>query len=565
MATTQQLISIPELQALGFARFRDRAWRAMQAEVTERILNSPKRFIVIQAPTGFGKSPVSMAAGKLIRPKTNRVYGAREYGPQSAVLTATKMLQGQYTGEFADFTAEVRGRSNFDCLVEPELTAADGLCAVMVSNSDEDRCPKRDHCPYFVQRDMALVAPHSTHSYAYFLNSANHTGYFGQQSLLVLDEGHLIDDMLMGFIAVTITDRACAAFHIPLPGMPGTEIEWDDWCEWAETNKPDIIAQLEDIEPLIKSSVAHRRLYRTGAALVESMRTILRSPAPWICEPVKGKPSWELKPTWVGQLANENLYRHGRKVVIMSATILDYKVFCELIGIDPEDVEYIDVPSSFPLGRKPVYYDPAWYGKRGADLAPLVQKVTEIVRSEVGNKGLIHCVSYEVATAIRDGVPPDVAARLMTHTTADRIDVYEEFRRRTDDPVLLSPSMKEGVSLEEDQCRFIVVAKLPYPYLGSPQIRARMDTPLGKRWYPWKTGCDLIQMTGRGMRSAEDSCRVYLLDAAFGRLYEQIGHTLPGYWVDDLVDVQHRLSIRKRSFTSTANGGAPVLTLEDEE
>lgn len=540
--TTQQLITVPELTELGFSHFRDRAWRENQQKVTEIILNSEHKFTIVQAPTGFGKSPVTMAAGKLVRPKIDRMYGKKNYPPQSAVLTATKQLQRQYLDDFSDWAKEVRGRANFPCLIDDTLTAADGACTVSSpSATDADRCPQQNVCGYYVQQREALVAQMSIHSYAYFLTAANYTGNFGQQSLLVLDEGHLIDDMLMGFVAAVISERHLNAFKIPMPAPLGIEVAWDEWCEWARRHRPAVVEQLIDLEPLIKVSVAHRRRYKQGEALLKSFDTILTSTTPWVCEPTKS--GWELKPTWIGAMANEVLYRHGKRVAIMSATILDHEIFCELIGIDPAMVTYVNVPSTFPVGRKPVYYDPAWYGKRGADIAPLVQKVTEIVRKEAGNKGLIHCVSYEVARAIMSGVPNDVRARLITHESANRQDVYDEFRLRKDDCVLLSPSMKEGVSLEDEQCRFVIVAKLPYPYLGSPQIKERMATSLGKRWYPWKTTCDLIQMCGRGMRSAEDWCNVYLLDAAFERLFSQMAYAIPRWWIDDLVDVGHRLNL----------------------
>jgi Rad3-related DNA helicase len=40
----------------------------------------------------------------------------------------------------------------------------------------------------------------------------------------------------------------------------------------------------------------------------------------------------------------------------------------------------------------------------------------------------------------------------------------------------------------------------------------------------------VLQATGRGMRSADDFCESYILDAQFKRVYEQKPMFLPMWW-----------------------------------
>jgi Rad3-related DNA helicase len=430
-------------------------------------------------------------------------------------------------GDFSDFAVEVKGRGNFPCLQEDGVTAADAQCTIAGGCNPE--------CPYSIQRDIADESGMVIHSYAMFLNSANYAGRFKDNSLLVLDEAHLLDDMLMAFTSCSVVKRVCALFSIPVHAQP----TWEKWRQWAKVYADGLEHLLEDTVKETMFSIEARRKYKAGQALLTTMNRLRFGDVPWVCDPTPH--GWEFKPVWIGGLADQYLYRHARKVLLMSATILNPRIFSQIVGIDPAETEFIDVPPSFPVGRKPVFYDPVGVVNRDSDKRPIAEKVWEIIQEHKGEKGLIHAVSYELAQAIRNGAPPSVSKRLLTHGPTDRLAVYELFRLRTDDPVLLSPSMKEGVSLEDDQCRFIIIPKMPYPYLGSPQIKARMDTPLGRSWYPWKTFCDLIQMSGRGMRSAEDFCAVYILDANFRRLWREMYEVIPDYWRAEVHDVRHFL------------------------
>ena len=535
-------MTVPALRDLGFQHFLAKDWRAFQAETVEQILRTDKKFVVCQAPTGFGKSPTAMALARLIlktakpRLKVNRSGEVEEWPPQASILTATKQLQSQYVGDFGDAAREVKGRANFGCTIDP-VPASEGLCTL----SDVTDIGCKGSCPYYIQKGMAEKAAIVIHSYAYFLNAANYAGSFTQQELLVLDEGHLLDDMLMSFISSSARASTCAAFQINLPS-PGKVWTWDQWKSWATGYSGDLNDQLAVMEDRIEADLDVRRKYKAGVALSRTMDFLREAEEKWVCVP--STDGWDFMPTWIGQYANKYLYRHAKKVVIMSATVLNPEVFCKVAGISPDEMEFIDIPSTFPAGSRPIYYDPAMAvkGGQGADhYRPLLDGVYDVMREHGGDKGLIHCVSYQIAQEVMNNAPADLRRRLMTHATADRLRQYDAFRLRKDDAILVSPSMKEGVSLEDDQCRFIVVCKVPYPYLGSPQIKARMDSQMGQAWFTWKAFCDLVQMTGRGMRSDTDSCAVYILDENFRRVFQQVKRHVPQYWKADLVDVRGAL------------------------
>jgi len=114
----------------------------------------------------------------------------------------------------------------------------------------------------------------------------------------------------------------------------------------------------------------------------------------------------------------------------------------------------------------------------------------------------------------------------------DREVKLEEFKRAPNGTVLVASSMERGVNLPGDLCRVAVVMKVPFLNLGDKQIATRLhsDKRNGQLWYNVSAIRTLVQMCGRGMRSAEDRCDVYILDAQFERLYRENKYLFPEWW-----------------------------------
>ena len=75
------------------------------------------------------------------------------------------------------------------------------------------------------------------------------------------------------------------------------------------------------------------------------------------------------------------------------------------------------------------------------------------------------------------------------------------------------------------------MAKVPFPYLGDPQVSKRMHMPGGKQWYAVQTVRTIVQMTGRGVRSKDDWCATYVLDSQFGsNIYKRHKRLFPEWW-----------------------------------
>jgi ATP-dependent DNA helicase DinG len=98
--------------------------RERQSYVLNEIANalaSGYKYILSEAPTGFGKSPVAIAVG--------RTLGT------SYICTSTKDLQTQYTRDFP-FVKLAKGKNNFSCEVKDDFVRNGTYkCGLCVSNN----------------------------------------------------------------------------------------------------------------------------------------------------------------------------------------------------------------------------------------------------------------------------------------------------------------------------------------------------------------------------------------------------------------------------------------------
>jgi ATP-dependent DNA helicase DinG len=97
---------------------------------------------------------------------------------------------------------------------------------------------------------------------------------------------------------------------------------------------------------------------RDTEKLTDAINNILSNPRNWIVSNIKKENNAvtrvELKPLDVSSYC-KYVFAKCDKTLMMSATILDKDAFCTSIGLAPEDVKFIQVPSDFPLQNRPIY------------------------------------------------------------------------------------------------------------------------------------------------------------------------------------------------------------------
>jgi Rad3-related DNA helicase len=181
------------------------------------------------------------------------------------------------------------------------------------------------------------------------------------------------------------------------------------------------------------------------------------------------------------------------------------------------DVEFIRIPSPFPIENRPVVILPI--GKMGsknldATLPKLATAVREILSSHPNEKGIIHCHTYKIVTYLKRVLK---SKRVLTHNSENRDAILQKHLNSKEPTVLLSPSMTEGVDLRGEYSRFQIICKVPYPYLGDKLVKKRMNK--WKSWYPLQTAKAIVQSVGRSVRSSDDHAVTYVLDSDWERFY----------------------------------------------
>lgn len=200
----------------------------------------------------------------------------------------------------------------------------------------------------------------------------------------------------------------------------------------------------------------------------------------------------------------------------------------------------VSIPSTFPTSRRPIYiYPVAKMSRKEADSAqPLMgQAILKVASLHPNDKILVHTVSYALNKVIETYLDnSEHYLRSITYHSAGEKQKAIDRYLYTPASILLAPSLDRGIDLPGDDCRVIVVCKVPFPSLGDKQISTRLYSKGGQNWYAVRTIRSLVQMTGRGMRSADDFCESYILDSQFIEMvWRKNKHLLPSWWRDALV------------------------------
>jgi len=221
----------------------------------------------------------------------------------------------------------------------------------------------------------------------------------------------------------------------------------------------------------------------------------------------------------------------------MSATIISAEQMAQDLGLDDDEWGLVQIGSTFDPDRRPIYVDPVvenTYANRDEAWPLMGDRIEQIMRYHSDDRILIHTVSYLFAEYITNRLRSD--SRVITYTSArDREGALARFRR-SDNGVVVAASFDRGVDLPQDDCRVVIIPKIPYPNLKDRQISKRMHGKGGQGWYSMSTVRSLVQMCGRAMRSEDDSCEIYLLDKMFTtQVNRKSRKLLPKWWREALV------------------------------
>jgi len=562
-------------------------------------------FVVVEAPTGAGKSPLAIAVARWMignskyansgeRAEAIEKNGKVQDG--AYILTTQKLLQRQYLKDFGEHEkwplVEMRGRGNFRCKFDenPKATCENGVChswaetgrAVMLEDGEdpptgtEERCSGAGqryymqefqisgHCCYRREKARVLQCPLVIHNFSYFMHETNYAGEFAPRSLLIADEAHSIESGLMSFVEVDINEFAVNRMGIEIPADFNKDTPIDEIYTWARSElEKHIRPRMRELDgkmlalnkrlrnnPFDQGALEERSKLRPEFEAAESMVSkldmLLNELDPSNCvldmevKRVRQRgrlaPSrrFTFKPINIAPFAERFLFRRGKKVLMMSATILDPDTFADSLGIDKSRMKFIRIPSTFPAENRKIVFRPCGSMSRRSieeTLPKMADAVRGILETHRGERGMVHVHSYRISDYLVKHVNDP---RIMFHGSQDREKILAEFLADpSDDSVLVSPSMTDGLSLDDDLARFQIICKMPFPYLGDPQVFAKKNISVA--WYDLETAKRLMQAFGRAVRSSDDHAVTYVLDGDFHRFFSRTKARMFPKYVQDAV------------------------------
>jgi len=309
--------------------------RERQAHVLNEICTgfaSDYKYILLEAPTGFGKSPVAIAIALTLG--------------SSYICTSTKDLQTQYSRDFP-YLKIAKGMNNFPCLVKEDFikngTYRCGVCVsddvnecyhttveygpCMSNESFKDsgckyRTFSKDYktsnkgttienvfidynttnyyqkeysqwlhlenlrdqrrawrpCEYFDQLNAALTSSHSIFNYSNFLALLPNKKILPPRKLLVLDEGHLLETEIVKYRGVSISKKRWKRY---IPNLKMIDYGYDDIEKWIdflielETNMLGLIGNSQMVDSLsISRRVKYNWINNTTSKLKSKKRVV---------------------------------------------------------------------------------------------------------------------------------------------------------------------------------------------------------------------------------------------------------------------------------------------------
>ena len=515
--------------------------------------NPLTKFFLLNLPVGTGKSHLALMISDWYRKNVNRMA-------RIDVITNSKILQDQYADTY-DSISDLKGKENYECK-SYSCSCAQGSEFNRLNKTTCDACPYASARESFIGGGISL-----TNFYLYILYSIYNPKLMENRDarVLIVDEAHEFDDVMSDFVSIRMTEAIVKKFKFSnerdIIKRLKSVVSIAQYVSFLMFLGAEITSTIESMESGMKSQSRNVRedkrdlklskLLKSKNSDVKLMQLVTdlkqnqlkieiflkeykENPNNWVLESRYNEKlrqkELSLEPIWAYDYLDKYVFSNYDMVFLMSGTILDKNLFCQLNGLEISKAVYYSIPSPFPIKNRPIYYMPVGkmsYKTKEETFKRYVPYIKKLLDKYKGKKGIIHTNSFELANWIKDSIKDP---RLVYHDSSDKDEVLKRHISTEKDTVIVSPSMGTGVSFDDDLARFQIIAKVPYPSLGSQKNKLRQSN--NPDWYAWKTVSGIIQMTGRTVRSNDDYADTIIIDGSFGDVIKYSSHFMP-VWVQE--------------------------------
>ena len=538
-------------------------FRQGQRETITSIINAyledPESTVVIDAPTGTGKSLIAMWCS----------YILKEMGKRGYLITSDLSLQDQYEHDFYKFKLHwpsIRGIDNYDCHVNG-LKFSLGECRMRNMSYDqaEKQLPCASTCEYIQTRKRSMDMPVTLLNYSFWLIQRNYiakraierdmTPPFGRRDFVFFDEAHQIDKIVQGHFTPRIPNNLVDSLMELRKFLKSIQLDYPHVTPIILQELVDDLFQIQDKSVLfIKLKQLKKYLYDYRKTKSEVDKLAKKQFGKNLEKPMTAK--WRkaygrydfIKDIYCkvddyidiikdagtdsivfdqqekevrfmcikeAKMIQKYLHQQAGFKVFMSATIGSPQDFVKIMGI--EQAKLIRLDEQFSYQKSPIIFVNKYklsFREREKNFKHVADMLDKIIDRHKGQRGIIHTGSYVFSTQILEH--SKYRNRLIKYTDSKQKKISIEAFKSNPGSILIGPSILEGLDLKDDISRFQVFFKVPYPSLGDPLIKAKLQAQ--PEWYQWKTLNQMYQGIGRSVRHKDDWAVTYILDASFNNL-----------------------------------------------
>jgi Rad3-related DNA helicase len=524
----------------------------IDAEYKKNPLN---KFFLLNLPVGTGKSHLALMLADWYRKTANRMA-------RVDIITNSKLLQDQYADTY-DSICDLKGKENYEC-EEYACSCAQGAEFARLNKTSCESCPYSSARESYINGGISL-----TNFYLYILYAMYNPKLMEARAarVLIVDEAHEFDDVMTGFVSIKITEAVIKKFKFSNEPVLLKELKQIStiahYVEFLKYLNTEIVSTQEQMEKGMykapRDVVSDKRdlklskvlnVKNSDVKLMQVMTDLKQyqlkieiflkeykdNPNNWVLETSYNEKlrqkELSLEPIWAYDYLDKYVFSHYDMVFLMSGTILDKNLFCQLNGLDVTKAVYYSIESPFPVKNRPIYYMPVGkmsFKQKEETFERYIPYIKKILDKYSTSKGVIHTNSFELSNWIQKSIKDK---RLIFHDSTNKDEMLRMHCESDKPTVIVSPSMDTGVSFDDDLARFQIIAKIPYPTLGSQKNKMRQSN--NPDWYSWKTVSGIIQMSGRPVRSNKDYADTIIIDGSFGDVMKHSSQFLPD-WVQNAI------------------------------
>lgn len=400
--------------------------------------------------------------------------------PNTVIVTTNNQLVDQYVADYPEMNA-MKGKDYYENEIEYKESRKRALTSENVFN------PLSFYYFYLREGDK-LPTPQT----------------------IIVDEAHKLADMLLLTVAKSFDVRS---YGIPM------NLSDKEFADWALQQCKKLAPFYDPLSKGTKAKLSNQ--YEQLQIIADYLRDNLH----------EVKVFYEKKEDFRGKLKQfitiqpltlpvgllDTIFGSSTKIILMSGTLTGphlQQLYPNEPNLDLYNIETRPGPDTCPI-----YYDPLPNMHR-RNVTAIARKIRQIYRNN-GNVATFVHLTYQMAPLVAKELKD---LKPLLNTKDNKTEIINKFKEQGG--LMIGCGMAEGVDLPGKFCEVLIIPLLLYPNRGDQAVIKKLALPEGEFWYGLETAVTMVQQLGRGVRGSNDTCKSYIIDCTFPRLFKKYSEYL---------------------------------------